>query len=358
MTAETCAVVGHRGFKAKYTENTLSGFLKCFQTGAMSFETDLWMTKDHVLVISHDVNTNRIFCDGNGRKTSYNILETDYEVLKTPRTIESGEPLFRFTDLLQWFVAYVNENDAAGERKMMLDLKAANPPVLLKLIVQDMLSVHSELAWWFPRIQLGVWHLRFIKYLNQDPELQQLFLETQPYRGYTHFELIHISYSWKSSMIFAEYNEYLERAHANLFKFKTTGVSLIYTNTWSTKFVKNFMPTVKQQTWSLYTWTCNTKPQLTYFCKVCQFDDVKAYGVITDHPDTMVELCDDVIAPVSPPKASFSQRLTSYILGTVSRCPRVDDGSFDSYVEPLQMQSVKMTPGKKIFAYLQQIGIF
>lgn len=358
MSASRCAVVGHRGFKAKYTENTLTGFDKCFKTGATSFETDVWTTKDHVLVISHDVNTKRIFCDANGNEADYNILETEYQVLKPLRTIASGEPLLRFTDVLLWFVSYCKEHDVCSEYKIMLDIKAANPPVLLKLLIKDMLSVNPDLSWWYPRIQIGVWHLRFVKYLNQDPELQQLFKEAPPYQGYTQFELLHISLGWRSSNVFLAYNEYLDQLSKNQFKIKTTGVSIIYTSTWSPAFVKYFVPALKLHNMSLYSWTINIRLQLEYFKRLCSFANFREYGVISDHPDKMVEYCEAIRLPATAPKASIYQRLMSYFIMAVIKLPQVDDGRFDAYVEPTQCHPAKATMGRKIFALLQQLGIF
>ncbi|WPK25864.1 hypothetical protein PUMCH_003198 [Australozyma saopauloensis] len=358
MVLNRCLVVGHRGFKAKYTENTLNGFYQCFQTGAKSFETDVWTTKDHVLVISHDVNTKRIFCDEDGNEADYNILETDYEVLKPLRTIASGEPLLKFTDVLEWFLAYVKQHEAENDYRIMLDLKAANPPVILKLLMKDMLSVHPDLSWWFSRIQFGVWHMRFVKYLNQDPEIQSLLQEAGSHKGYKQFDLLHISLNWQSSMLFLSYNEYLNSLPKDRFKFKVTGVSIIYTSTWSPSFVKYFLPAIKKQNLSLYSWTINLRLQLEYFRHLCSFATIHEYGIITDHPDKLESLCDAEVVNVGTPKASFFQLLLSYILNAIIRMPKVDDGSFESPVDPMKAHPARMTLGRRMFAFLQHMNVF
>lgn len=84
-------IVGHRGFKSKYPENTFLGFDKCFEAGGTVIETDLWLTKDNEIVISHDQYTKRVFVDSDGNPTNYNITETPYDpILKHLKTIEGG----------------------------------------------------------------------------------------------------------------------------------------------------------------------------------------------------------------------------------------------------------------------------
>lgn len=358
-----CLVAGHRGFKAKYTENTLNGFQKCFKTGATIIETDVWTTKDHVLVISHDANTHRIFCDADGNETHYNILETEYELLKPLRTIETGEPLLRFTDVLQWFIEYIKENNdhreqALADYKIMLDLKAANPPVILRLLMEEILSVYPNLSWWFPRIQLGVWHLRFVKYLNQDPQIAELFKDVSPYHDYTRFELLNISLNWQDSIVFLAYNEYLDTLPEDTFKYRVSAVSLIYTSTWSPAFVEYFVPAAKKQDLAFYSWTINVKAQLDYFRQLCSFAGFREYGVITDHPDEMVELCDEQVSTLKPPRISLFQRGLCALLGSFIALPLVNDGRFDAWVDPMKIHPVKLTLGKRIFDLLQRLGIF
>ncbi|GEQ72224.1 hypothetical protein JCM33374_g5911 [Metschnikowia sp. JCM 33374] len=387
MTKPECVVVGHRGFKGKYTENTLHGFEQCFDAGATSFETDVWTTKDGVLVISHDVNTKRVFCDENGNETDYNILETNFEQLRPLRTIGSGEPLMTFQDLLRWFFARVKQT-SASPYKIMLDVKNANPPHLLRILFDDMLAVHDDLAWWFPRVQIGLWNLRFVKYLNQDEHFQTLFRLAHHPGGYTGFDIFHISLSWQDSMVFLAYNEYLDVSQQKRIKFKTTGVSLIHVSTWSTDFLEKFMPAVKKQDLKLYTWTINRVSQLRYFCAIGQTWVLPEYGIITDYPDTMV----DALAQGGWPKESENSALLSSSQMETSKLdsdfaavnsritiPRSfmifawivkvsmyfakpaqlsDKSSFESRVVPHEKLCSKPKLGNKIFALLQAWGIF
>ena len=52
-------VEGHRGYAAKYPENTLISFKAALELGVDAFEFDVWLTADKVPVIMHDGNAKR-----------------------------------------------------------------------------------------------------------------------------------------------------------------------------------------------------------------------------------------------------------------------------------------------------------
>ncbi|MCD6450062.1 MAG: glycerophosphodiester phosphodiesterase [Thermotogaceae bacterium] len=54
-------IYGHRGYDAKYPENTILSFKKAFEFGADGIETDVRTTKDGRLIIFHDDDLKRIF---------------------------------------------------------------------------------------------------------------------------------------------------------------------------------------------------------------------------------------------------------------------------------------------------------
>jgi glycerophosphoryl diester phosphodiesterase len=47
-------IIGHRGARARFPENTMGGFRAALAAGIRSFEIDVGMTRDGVLVLSHD----------------------------------------------------------------------------------------------------------------------------------------------------------------------------------------------------------------------------------------------------------------------------------------------------------------
>ena len=59
-------LLAHRGFSAKYPENTLMAFRKAIQSGADGIECDLQKTKDQIFVILHDDTIDRT-SNGKGR---------------------------------------------------------------------------------------------------------------------------------------------------------------------------------------------------------------------------------------------------------------------------------------------------
>ncbi len=59
-------VHGHRGARSVRPENTIPGFQYAIQAGADFLELDLQVTRDNVLVVSHDATPNREICSGPG----------------------------------------------------------------------------------------------------------------------------------------------------------------------------------------------------------------------------------------------------------------------------------------------------
>jgi glycerophosphoryl diester phosphodiesterase len=84
-------VHGHRGARAIYPENTIPAFTYAIETGADALEMDLAVTKDNVLVVSHDPYVNPEICMGPHPGTSIRNMtlaelgEYDCGALKNPR---------------------------------------------------------------------------------------------------------------------------------------------------------------------------------------------------------------------------------------------------------------------------------
>ncbi len=62
--ASRILVHGHRGARAMYPENTIPAFQYAIGIGADVLEMDVAVTKDNVLVISHDPHINKEICTG------------------------------------------------------------------------------------------------------------------------------------------------------------------------------------------------------------------------------------------------------------------------------------------------------
>lgn len=64
MAAAEIKVHGHRGARAMFPENTIPAFEYAIKAGADVLEMDVAVTKDNVLVISHDPHLNAEICEG------------------------------------------------------------------------------------------------------------------------------------------------------------------------------------------------------------------------------------------------------------------------------------------------------
>jgi len=81
-------VLGHRGCKYE-VENTIKSFERAFELGADGVELDTQMTKDGVVVVSHDENLKRVFgVDFNIRE--HTIIELE-EISKDDETVPTLE---------------------------------------------------------------------------------------------------------------------------------------------------------------------------------------------------------------------------------------------------------------------------
>src|SRR5436853_38759 len=64
QTGHRFLVHGHRGARAIYPENTIPAFVYAIESGADALEMDLAVTRDDVLVVSHDPHINPEICTG------------------------------------------------------------------------------------------------------------------------------------------------------------------------------------------------------------------------------------------------------------------------------------------------------
>jgi len=68
-------IAGHRGAKALAPENTMPSFEKAVELGVHGLETDVWMTKDGVLMLMHDGDVSRTTnATGSIRDYTYNEI--------------------------------------------------------------------------------------------------------------------------------------------------------------------------------------------------------------------------------------------------------------------------------------------
>lgn len=115
--------IAHRGYKASYPENTISAFDAAIKVGANALETDLHLSKDGVVVLSHDPTLKRCF----GLKDK--IIDCEWSYLSTLKTVqEPRSHMPRLLDLLQWL-----SEEGHQEREkiwVLLDIKVPWPRLL------------------------------------------------------------------------------------------------------------------------------------------------------------------------------------------------------------------------------------
>lgn len=84
-------VIGHRGGRYEFDENTLSAFIESYNKGIRSYETDVRLTADNELIIIHDATLKRTFgVDVDVEKTTRAEL-LQYKTLKGNPTLFADE---------------------------------------------------------------------------------------------------------------------------------------------------------------------------------------------------------------------------------------------------------------------------
>ncbi|KAF2014944.1 tubulin-domain-containing protein [Aaosphaeria arxii CBS 175.79] len=146
--------IAHRGYKAQFPENTLGAFKGAVEVGAEALETDLHISKDGVVVLSHDKDLKRCF----GRQEK--IIDCDWEFLSKLKTLkEPHQSMPRLLDLLEYLAEPGKE-----EIWLLLDIKLDNDPEdIMRLIASTVESVRpSPNKPWSSRIVLGIWAAKYL----------------------------------------------------------------------------------------------------------------------------------------------------------------------------------------------------
>ncbi|KAH0541598.1 hypothetical protein FGG08_003946 [Glutinoglossum americanum] len=146
--------IAHRGYRAKYPENTMTAFTEAVRVGAHAIETDVHLSKDGVVVLSHDATLKRCF----GREGK--ILDFDWSYLSSLRTLqEPHEHMPRLFDLLEYLASPGLENIW-----LILDIKVDNDADdVMRLIANTIRQVPPGMKRpWPERINLGCWTAKYL----------------------------------------------------------------------------------------------------------------------------------------------------------------------------------------------------
>ncbi|KAF2721910.1 PLC-like phosphodiesterase [Polychaeton citri CBS 116435] len=147
--------IAHRGYRAKFPENTMPAFEGAVKAGAHALETDVHITKDKIVVLSHDATLKRCF----GR--SEKVIDLEYEEIAQHRTTAKPHvPMPRLKDLLEYLA-----QPGLEEIWLLLDIKLDNDADdIVRLIGETIASVRpsSEQHPWSSRIVLGLWAAKYL----------------------------------------------------------------------------------------------------------------------------------------------------------------------------------------------------
>ena len=101
-------LVAHRGYPAKYPENTLIGYQAAVDAGAHYIETDILLTADSVPVLFHDRTMQRL-CNHDGAINQYTIDElSQFKASEYDRFgyRYAQNPITRLDELIEWLQQY------------------------------------------------------------------------------------------------------------------------------------------------------------------------------------------------------------------------------------------------------------
>ncbi|KIW22166.1 hypothetical protein, variant 2 [Cladophialophora immunda] len=145
--------IAHRGFKAEHPENTMNAFRGAVEVGAHALETDIHLSKDDVVVLSHDADLKRCF----GKKEK--IIDCEWDYLSTLRTTKDPHvPMPRLRDLLEYVA-----QPGLEHVWVFLDIKLDNnSDDVMRLIAKTLASVDPGQRAWEERVVLGIWAAKFL----------------------------------------------------------------------------------------------------------------------------------------------------------------------------------------------------
>ncbi|KFY04275.1 hypothetical protein O988_00887 [Pseudogymnoascus sp. VKM F-3808] len=144
--------IGHRGYKAAFPENSMAAFEGVVKVGADAIETDVHLTKDGVVVLSHDKTLKRCF------GLDQNIIDCEWSYIKTLRTVaEPKQSMPRLLDLLNYVASPGLEHIW-----ILLDLKMDNNADDLMRLISETIAEAKPSTPWNERIVLGCWAAKFL----------------------------------------------------------------------------------------------------------------------------------------------------------------------------------------------------
>ncbi|TQV94008.1 glycerophosphoryl diester phosphodiesterase [Cordyceps javanica] len=144
--------VAHRGYRALWPENSLEAMRAAVRAGAHGIETDVHLTRDGVVVMSHDASLKR--CFGVEKK----IASCDWEYISTLKSLRPphlGMP--RLGDVLRLL-----REEGMDKTWCVLDIKIDDDADQLLSSIKHVLDAVKGPVPWEQRILLGCWNATYI----------------------------------------------------------------------------------------------------------------------------------------------------------------------------------------------------
>ncbi|KAL2196385.1 PLC-like phosphodiesterase [Corynascus similis CBS 632.67] len=147
----------------------MAAFQGAVAAGADGLETDLHLSRDGVVVLSHDPTLKRCF------GVDARIADCDWSYLSTLQTVqEPRQGMPRLVDLLEWLVRREVELESESDRAaaaavwLLLDIKTNDDPErLLPAVARTIASVPlpgGDVKGWKKRIVVGAWNENYIRH--------------------------------------------------------------------------------------------------------------------------------------------------------------------------------------------------
>ncbi|KAI1107056.1 PLC-like phosphodiesterase [Jackrogersella minutella] len=239
--------IAHRGYKVVAPENSMLAFRAAVEAGAHAIETDLHLSKDGVVVLSHDALLRRCFgVDAKVRDCEWGYLAT----LRTTR--EPAQPLATLRDLLE----YLNRPGLEAVR-VILDIKRDDDATEIVRRTAETLAEVPGIRPWSERVVSCCWSTEYVK-------LSKEYLPG--------FPIAHVGFS----SIYA-------RALAN--HVPDLSVSMILYMLAMPVTGWRFIRDMKRSGHPIYVWTVNDESWMEWSIRK-ELD-----GVITDDPKLFLEVC-------------------------------------------------------------------
>lgn len=129
-------IIGHRGNPSQAPENSISGYLKAIENGAEVVETDIMLTKDNQIVISHDGTIDRT-TNGSGTVSNMTLAQIKEYFLWGPNNkFKNTHPNEKMPTLEEMLIAI-----KPTKGKIFIEIKTGNSKIVSPMV--DLIKKHG-----------------------------------------------------------------------------------------------------------------------------------------------------------------------------------------------------------------------